>query len=299
MTTSMFHTLPSAPAHARPPAPGLGRGHLQHRPLHERALLALALALVGAALLTSALAALDSRALATAWSQQSVWLKPLKFQLSMALHVATVAWALAWMRGRGLAVPGAAAVAWALCVAVAFEALYITVQGGRGVASHFNRHTPLEAALGFAMAAGAQVLTGVAAWVGGVALWRAARRPLDGATPMLVALGLGFVLAFALAGWSGSLMGQHRGPLPPASLQGLAASVPSLVPLFGWRLDVGDLRPSHFMAVHAMQALPVIAWLCRRLPVAGALTTVVTGAAVWAALAVTLALRALAGHGWL
>ena len=166
MTKSMIAFLPPVPILAS--RHGLG-AHLQPRPRHERALFALALALVGAALLTAALAVLDHRVLATAWSQQSVWLKPLKFQTSMALHVATVAWALAWMRGRGLAVPGAAAMAWALCAAVAFEALYITVQGGRGVSSHFNRSTPVEAVLGFAMAAGAQVLTGVAAWVGGVA----------------------------------------------------------------------------------------------------------------------------------
>lgn len=294
MTLSMLPPRPPGPWLTS--GPGLGP---QPLPRHERVLFALALALVGAALLTSALAALDQRVLVTAWSQQSVWLKPWKFQLSMAVHVATVAWALAWMRGRGLAVPGAAAVAWALCAAVAFEALYITVQGGRGVASHFNRDTPVESVLGFAMAAGAQVLTGVAAWVGGVALWHAARRPRDGATPMLAALGLGFVLAFALAGWTGGMMGHHQGPLPPTSLQGLAQSVPRLLPLFGWRLDVGDLRPSHFLALHAMQALPGLAWLCRRLPVAGALAAIVAAAVVWTAATVTLALRALAGHGWL
>ena len=47
-----------------------------------------------------------------------------------------------------------------------------------------------------------------------------------------------------------------------------------------------------------MQALPVVSWLCRRLPVAGALTTLAAGAVVWTALTITLALRALAGQGW-
>ena len=36
------------------------------------------------------------------------------------------------------------------------------------------------------------------------------------------------------------------------------------VPLFGWSTSVGDLRPAHFLALHAMQALPLLGWLADR-----------------------------------
>ena len=38
-----------------------------------------------------------------------------------------------------------------------------------------------------------------------------------------------------------------------------------MVPLLGWSLAVGDLRPAHFLATHAMQILPLLGlWLTRR-----------------------------------
>ena len=37
------------------------------------------------------------------------------------------------------------------------------------------------------------------------------------------------------------------------------------VPFLGWSGEVGDLRPAHFLALHAMRALPLLGlWLERR-----------------------------------
>ncbi len=36
------------------------------------------------------------------------------------------------------------------------------------------------------------------------------------------------------------------------------------VPVLGWSTAVGDLRPAHFLALHAMQAIPLLGWLADR-----------------------------------
>jgi hypothetical protein len=34
----------------------------------------------------------------------------------------------------------------------------------------------------------------------------------------------------------------------------------SVIPVLGWSAEVGDLRPAHFLALHAMQAVPLLGW---------------------------------------
>ncbi|RDC69737.1 hypothetical protein DLJ49_18500 [Rhodovulum sp. 12E13] len=65
------------------------------------------------------------------------------------------------------------------------------------------------------------------------------------------------------------------------------------LPLLGWSAEVGDLRPAHFLALHAMQALPLAPLLAERLAPAGALRFVGIAAALWVAL--TAAVFAVAG----
>lgn len=122
--------------------------------------LAVAMALV--AVPTALALVLDDRML----GHFNVWTKPLKFQLALALQAATLAWGLGQLTPalRRLAMPRLLAYGW---IAVAMsEAGFITLQGARGVASHFNRTTPWEAAGATLMAAGAGVLVLVALWVG-------------------------------------------------------------------------------------------------------------------------------------
>ncbi len=258
----------------------------------SRLLAGLALALLAVALPTALLGALDERTVNGLPWTANVWAKPLKFQLAMALQMLSVAWALGWMRQRGLAVPARRAMVALLLIVVVFEAAYITVQGGRGVASHFNRATPLESVAASLMAGGAGVLVSASAWVGLVALrhwWRSAAGTRE---PMLLAIGVGFVAMFFLAGYTGSAMGERRGPFVQAVMQAGPA-----LPLTAWRLDIGDLRVAHFFAVHAMQAIPFAAWLARRAPRRFAHGWIVVASLVWAALTLALMQWALANRG--
>jgi hypothetical protein len=202
--------------------------------------------LLAAAALTGVAALVDDRML----GHFGVWMKPLKFQLAMAVQTATIAWALSHLDAatRQRAMPQGVWLLW--LAAVLFEACYITLQGGRGVPSHFNRLTALESALGTVMAVGASVLVLVTTWVGIWALVQARRAQWP---PLLLSIGLGFVLGGVLAGVSGGAMGP-RGYWP----QPLAEPV-QWMPVTGWVLSQTDLRIAHFVGLHQMQLLPAVA----------------------------------------
>jgi hypothetical protein len=187
----------------------------------------------------------------------NLWIKPLKFQLSVALHLATLAVLLALVAP---AVRGGRllhATMLTACVAAVFEIAYITGQAARGAHSHFNLATPLEEALYGLMGVGAVILI-AAALILAVAI---ARRPADGIGPGLrlgavLGLGLGFLATLIVAGTMSAGTGHWVGT-PPSDAGGL--------PIVGWSREGGDLRVPHFFATHLMQVLPAVGWLADRL----------------------------------
>jgi hypothetical protein len=80
-----------------------------------------------------------------------------------------------------------------------------------------------------------------------------------------------------------SLLGRYVGVHPDGG---------AVIPLMGWSAVVGDLRPSHFLALHAMQALPLAAWA---LGGRGGVRAVRAVAAVWVALTLAVYAQAVAG----
>lgn len=70
----------------------------------------------------------------------SVWLKPWKFAVSIAIYVLTVAWMVTLLHKGARLARAAATLA---AVALGIEITLITVQAARGVPSHFNTQTPL------------------------------------------------------------------------------------------------------------------------------------------------------------
>lgn len=222
----------------------------------------------------AAAALLDARTLEGA----NVWLKPTKFALSFVvlyLSLALVVERLSAPVRESLALRATLAV---MAVATWAELAYIGGQAGRGAASHFNVGTPLAAALYGLMGLGAVSLV-VGIGIIGVLAGRDAASMLG--PGMRAGVRLGFVLSAVLtlltAGYLSSQAGHYVGtPTPDAAT----------LPLFGWSAQVGDLRPAHFMALHAMQVLPLIGlWLDRRarpartpLRIAAAFYAIVTAA---------------------
>ncbi|MDM7981235.1 MAG: hypothetical protein QUV71_12930 [Rhizobium sp.] len=184
----------------------------------------------------------------------SVWSKPLKFQASLAIMLATLLILLPLIEAHTRAGLGVFLASLVAAITANGEVFYITLQAARGRASHFNDSTPFEAMAYSVMGAGAALLV-LSSLVIGIYILR---RPRGGASSGLrLGAGWGLVLgsiatlmtAFPLA--SGEIGG------PGHWVGGVRTDLGGL-PLFGWSRTGGDLRVPHFFATHIMQALPIL-----------------------------------------
>lgn len=198
----------------------------------------------------------------------SVWEKPAKFFLSLGIHFATVSWALSLLDAQLSRASGLRRAVGLMTGAAVLELIYIVVQASRGVASHFNTSTTLEALLYPIMGLGALTLTATAGYVG-YKIWR----NRDGnlwreATG--VGLMLGAVLGTVTAGYMSSMTGHAVG--------GAAGDATGL-PFLHWSTTGGDLRVAHFVGLHAMQVLPLAALSGKRSVIyaVAVVVTVLTG----------------------
>jgi len=197
----------------------------------------------------------DSRVLTGA----PIWLKPLKFSVSFVLYGTTLAWMLS-LSPRRIRI-----AEWAGTVIVAtgvVEMVVIVGQVLRGTTSHFNATTPLNAALFGLMGAAILVLALAHLVIGIVVL----RQPVaDRVARYAVGLGLGLTLLGMLVAIPMVLPSQEPGieGISGAHSVGVPDGGPGL-PLVGWSTTGGDLRIGHFVGLHALQALPILAILLNR-----------------------------------
>jgi hypothetical protein len=198
----------------------------------------LSVAMAALALVTATLAVVDQRTLLGA----PLWFKPLKFSLSITLYTGALAWMLARLPGRGLWRTG-----WVIVAGLVIEMVIIIGQAARGVRSHFNDDSAFDGILFAFMGA-----TIVVVWLATVAIaLRFLREPSDDrATASAVRLGLLVGLAGMAVGFLMSPNGAHAVGVPDGG--------PGL-PFVGWSTTGGDLRIGHFVGMHALQLLPLLA----------------------------------------
>ncbi|MGC3863955.1 hypothetical protein ACPSM1_27660 [Micromonospora chersina] len=188
-----------------------------------------------------------------------IWLKPLKFAISFVLYGTTLAWMLTLLPRRSRTAEWAATVIVAMSVV---EMAIIVTQVLRGTTSHYNGTTPLNGALFSAMGAAIMVLFLAQLVIGIVALLRPTADRVAGHA---VRLGLGL----SLLGMLVAIPMVTRTPdsaaegISGAHSVGVADGGPGL-PLVGWSTTGGDLRIGHFVGLHALQALPLLAMLLNR-----------------------------------
>ncbi|HEV2688591.1 MAG TPA: hypothetical protein VGV35_08560, partial [Bryobacteraceae bacterium] len=72
----------------------------------------------------------------------SLWIKPMKFAVSLAIYVWTLAWYLRYLRGHERAVR---IISWGVAASAVTEIFCITLQAARGTTSHYNVAIPLDA----------------------------------------------------------------------------------------------------------------------------------------------------------
>jgi hypothetical protein len=194
------------------------------------------------------------------------WLKPAKFAASTAIYSLTLAWVFSylpdWPATRRW-------VGWMTAAIFVGEVALINLQAWRGTSSHFNVGTPLDAAIFVTMGLGILVQTISSVFVV-VALWR--ERLGDDVVAWALRLGMTITL---LGAATGPLMTQptaaqlaearvtHRMPIAGAHTVGAPDGGPGL-PGTGWSREHGDLRVPHFLGLHALQVLAIVAIALRR-----------------------------------
>ena len=173
----------------------------------------------------------------------SVWLKPLKFHLALAVYTGTLA-VLAMLLPEGTFGSRRWRVYIGVVAACIFgEVLWIGGAAALGTASHFNQ-TGVWAAIYGLMGAAAVTLTSLSLAMG-VVFWR------HRADPLMLAVALGLVLTFVLTVPVAGTMSSGNGHLVGVPVTG------ARFPLMGWSMEVGDLRLPHFLATHAMHVVPL------------------------------------------
>jgi hypothetical protein len=188
-----------------------------------------------------------------------VWLKPFKFAVSFAIYGFTLSWLLSVLPRRSRPAEWAAALIFGVSV---IELAIITLQAGRGRMSHFNETTPLDAQLFAIMGASIMVL-----FMAHVAIAVVALRQRIGDRAVTCAIRSGLLLSVLglLAAVPMVAGATDRGDenITGGHSVGVADGGPGM-PLTGWSLTGGDLRIGHFVGLHGLQALPLLAFLLSR-----------------------------------
>jgi hypothetical protein len=179
-----------------------------------------------------------------------VWVKPMKFMASTALFC----WSTVWLAviGSDLASHSQAfhQIAVLVIVTSLFEVTYITYQASQAAPSHYNTADSWHAFMLGLMAIAAVGLTASQAWLAWEIL-----QARDMVVPTVTQWGVitGLIFTFLLSTISGFLLGGNQ---PPAGIG---------LPLVGWHLQK-DIRPSHFLGVHAQQFIPAWGFLSAQFP---------------------------------
>jgi hypothetical protein len=178
------------------------------------------------------------------WAGPLSWRKPMAFGFSFGLTVITVAWVSSFVRLSDRARTWIVGVFTIACV---FETALVTLQAWRGVPSHFNTETPIDALVARSLAMGGAVLVVML-----IALTIASFRA-NAAVPisMRVAIRIGFVALLGAQAVGGLMIAKGMSLVFAGNPQAAYATG-------------GSLKPSHAVTMHGIQLLPIVAWMLSR-----------------------------------
>jgi hypothetical protein len=227
------------------------------------------------------------------------WLKPAKFAVSITIYTITLAWTFTllpeWPRTRRV-------IGWGTALTMVIEIAIISTQAWRGTTSHFNVGSTTDAVL-FQIMGGAIVAQTLSTIAVAVALWR--QRFEDMSLGWALRFGMIITIVGAL---TGGLMTRpttaqleaaragERMTIAGAHTVGGPDGGPGLTGT-GWSTKHGDLRVPHFVGLHALQILSLVALVLGRLRVhdAARVRLVMIAVASYVALYGILLIQALRG----
>lgn len=210
------------------------------------------------------------------------WIKPLKFYFSISIFMWTIALYLNYLRDSHRF---SQIVSWTMIAIFVIEMAAVTAQAFRGTTSHFNIATPLDrvifATMGIAIALNTILVLAL--------LVVYFKSHIEVSNTVLWGMRLGLLL-FLAGSLQGGFMSAQLG-----HTVGAADGGPGL-PLTNWSTVAGDLRVAHFLGLHSLQAIPLLAVALERIQVASPLLLTLGFAAIYIVFFVLLFVQALLGR---
>lgn len=182
----------------------------------------------------------------------NLWFKPIKFALSLAIYLLTIAFFVGFFKKRMTSVK---LLSIGISLTMIAEIACITYQAGRGTMSHFNTASALDGALFGIM--GAAIFVDMIFNMILLALFLF--RPVTISGLPLAGIRLGLLAFVGLGTFSGMAMitnGAHTVGAPDGGTG---------LPLVNWSTKNGDLRIAHLLSIHSLQIVPLIALAFDRL----------------------------------
>lgn len=179
----------------------------------------------------------------------NAWYKPFKFAFSTFLFVWVMGWYCYYLPNFNIQLFNRSVI-----ILLGFEIAYIAFQAGKGQLSHYNLSTPVYAGLYSLMAIAATLVTLYTAYVG--ILFFLNQFPTL-PNYYLWSIRIAIIL-FVIFSFEGFLMGSKLNH----SVGALNDNSNWLI--IGWSKTVGDLRVAHFIGMHALQILPILAYYVLR-----------------------------------
>jgi len=200
-------------------------------------------------LLSAALMLIKSKFSDLQINELNAWYKPVKFALSMGLFSLTMGWYTGYLTTyHDLNIYN-----WTVIICLGFEVFYVAFQAARGQLSHYNTGSPLYTTLTAAMALAAIAATLYTGYIG--VLFCTGKFP-ELPDYYLWAIRLG-IFIFALFALEGAVIGANGSPR-------VGSAGGRTLPFLNWSLTSGDLRIAHFVGMHALQVLPLLAYFVFR-----------------------------------
>lgn len=229
-------------------------------------------------------AATDSRTVL----DTNVWIKPIKFAVSISIYVVSLSWYSWYMGDRWRTSRIYTLFCQLIVVVVVLEMLWLIFASAIGELSHFNQTHAILKPVYPIMGILATILISLSLIVGvGVLLNK--KSSLD---PVVkYSLSYGLIVTFCLTIPVASYLAGN-----PAQTHAVYSDVTNVntqnavIPIVGWLRNAGDLRVAHFFGTHAMHFIPLLGLIIGTLLGSRAKGNVKLGAGVAAGITVVYSL---------
>jgi hypothetical protein len=241
---------------------------------HTKSLFWLAVICVVVAVALIPLWILDSRELLGV----SVWEKPIKFYISVAIFSFTYSWLSSFLTrgGRWVKLTG-----FVIAVSLAVEIVIILAMASIGETSHFNVSTPTAIAIWSIMATFISIVLFSTIFISLMILFQ---KQQEFNLKLALALGsintaVGMGLAYLMTWPTATQLANYQG-IAGAHAVGVSDGGPGL-PFLGWSTVAGDLRVGHFFGLHSIQVAAILLGISLLLPLAFRIPLILVGNLTW------------------